>query len=610
MAGEISGKQLRDASVDTTQMAAGVLEATSTGRALMASGLFDEATVDDKFAASAIDTDRLKEGSLFIQSGGGVAMAAALAMGTNKITGLSDGTASSDAATKGQLDAVAAGLDPKASSECATTGILSTHGTTPAYAYAGGTGTRGQITWASGPTTIDGYSLVNGDRIIVKNEGSGTTQVSSVDTRADSSGDLNDDYFVIYATPRIAYYVWYNVNSAGSDPTPSPPAGVSYTGAEVAVATNATAGDVADATKVVLDALLLNGYAPFGTISIASLSEMTIPNTFGGLCTDVAEGVGTTFTFATDTPGTGLGPDVNGIWVRTGADTWDRATDFDTDAEVTTGAYSFVSSGTVSHDIGYIVTSHDPLICGGAGGSPIIWATFTSVSLGGTPGTIQPDDAANEGTSGSAARSDHQHAIVAAAPGTTAKSEATSAAEGSATSFMRSDAQIEVATATPGTAIQSDAGTALQGAASTLLRSDALILAATAAPVAVGTANAQGSSTSLSRADHVHDSPAPTAGNKFMTANVTAADQAKATDTTVAATPALDSYVKVEVNGIGYQVGDTGTFATSECYFGQGDSVTGRAIADIASGDTLRWNGTVAGFELDANDRIDFFYVV
>ena len=103
----------------------------------------------------------------------------------------------------------------------------------------------------------------------------------------------------------------------------------------------------------------------------------------------------------------------------------------------------------------------------------------------------------------------------------------------------------------------------------------------------------------------------PTEGNKNMTALVTASDGDKATNTTIAATPVNDGYVAVMVNKLGpYILGDTGTFATAECFFGQGDTSTGRAIAAIQSGDTLRWNGTVALFELDATDRIDFLYDV
>jgi hypothetical protein len=102
----------------------------------------------------------------------------------------------------------------------------------------------------------------------------------------------------------------------------------------------------------------------------------------------------------------------------------------------------------------------------------------------------------------------------------------------------------------------------------------------------------------------------PTASNKAQAASVTAADGALATAGSVATTPASDGYVKVEINGINYTVGDTGTFATAPCFFGVGATSVGRPIADIVSGDTLRWNGTVAGFELDGSDVVDMHYDV
>lgn len=52
------------AGVGTSQLAAGALAASVAGRAKMATGFFDEATVDDKFALGAIDADRLKNLSI------------------------------------------------------------------------------------------------------------------------------------------------------------------------------------------------------------------------------------------------------------------------------------------------------------------------------------------------------------------------------------------------------------------------------------------------------------------------------------------------------------------------------------------------------------------
>lgn len=59
---------------------------------------------------------------------------------------------------------------------------------------------------------------------------------------------------------------------------------------------------------------------------------------------------------------------------------------------------------------------------------------------------------------------------------------------------------------------------------------------------------------------------------------------------------------RVEVNGNGCIIGD----ATSDCYIGNGESAVPRGCGNVAmKGDTLRWNGYIAGFQLDSKDRID-----
>lgn len=98
----------------------------------------------------------------------------------------------------------------------------------------------------------------------------------------------------------------------------------------------------------------------------------------------------------------------------------------------------------------------------------------------------------------------------------------------------------------------------------------------------------------------------PTSANKDMTASVTVADEDQATASTITTTPFNDSYIRVEVNGSNYVVGDG--VKTSDCYFSGDSGTTARSITDIVVSDTLHWNGSIAGFELDASDRIDFHY--
>jgi hypothetical protein len=72
----------------------------------------------------------------------------------------------------------------------------------------------------------------------------------------------------------------------------------------------------------------------------------------------------------------------NGIWVVTTLGTgangvWDRATDFDQDAEVTSGAYTFVEEGTQNDNTGWVLTTNNPITIGGGAGTALTWAQFT-----------------------------------------------------------------------------------------------------------------------------------------------------------------------------------------------------------------------------------------
>lgn len=100
--------------------------------------------------------------------------------------------------------------------------------------------------------------------------------------------------------------------------------------------------------------------------------------------------------------------------------------------------------------------------------------------------------------------------------------------------------------------------------------------------------------------------PAGTAStlNKGMTASVTTADGQPATATTLGAKPA--GYPLVMVNGMGQELGDG--VKTKDCYFSADGGATARAISAIASGDSLRWNGSIAGYELATTDKIDVIF--
>ena len=98
-----------------------------------------------------------------------------------------------------------------------------------------------------------------------------------------------------------------------------------------------------------------------------------------------------------------------------------------------------------------------------------------------------------------------------------------------------------------------------------------------------------------------------TVDNKAMVPLATSSDGDKASDTALQQTPAAGSYIMVKVNGVYVQVGDG--VKTSECYFSADGGATARAFANVALGDTLHWNGTVANYELAVSDEIDIDYL-
>ena len=116
--------------------------------------------------AAAIATSKLSEGADFLQRDGSVAFTADQPLGSHKLTGLAEPVASSDAATKGYVDAKAQGLDIKESCRMASTANLAaTYSGTPNFTLTAVT---------EGALVIDGVNAAVDDRVLVKNQTTGT----------------------------------------------------------------------------------------------------------------------------------------------------------------------------------------------------------------------------------------------------------------------------------------------------------------------------------------------------------------------------------------------------------------------------------------------------
>jgi len=101
----------------------------------------------------ATGTVALAENVLALAGG---TMSGAIAMGTNKITGLGTPTDSTDAATKGYVDTAVVGIDWKASVRAATTSDITLSSDLE----------NGDV--------VDGVTLATGDRVLVKNQSTGS----------------------------------------------------------------------------------------------------------------------------------------------------------------------------------------------------------------------------------------------------------------------------------------------------------------------------------------------------------------------------------------------------------------------------------------------------
>jgi len=86
---------------------------------------------------------------------------------------------------------------------------------------------------------------------------------------------------------------------------------------------------------------------------------------------------------------------------------------------------------------------------------------------------------------------------------------------------------------------------------------------------------------------------APSYTDWEVTANNTSGD-AQASGATI--TDAIVSLRAVAINGLQVVVGDA--VKTKECYFSDDAGVTAKALASIAQGDALYWNGVIAGYDL------------
>lgn len=208
-----------------------------------------------------------------------------------KITNLADGTSATDAVTKQQLDAIARGLDWKNSVRAATTANIT----------------------LSGAQTIDGVSIIAGDRVLVKDQSTAatngiyvaaagawtratdfddSTEVTSAAAVPVESGTVNGDAVFILTTDGAITVgttglAFTRLGGSGATYTADANGGLQLTGSAFSVKLPGSSGLIADSTGLRIDSTY-TGLAKRYAVNVPTNATATITHNLGTLDVIVA----------------------------------------------------------------------------------------------------------------------------------------------------------------------------------------------------------------------------------------------------------------------------------------------------------------------------------
>ena len=291
-----------------------------------------------------------------------------------------------------------------------------------------------------------------------------------------------------------------------------------------------------------------------------------------------------------------------------------RASDFDSSAEITAGAFCFVTEGTANGDVGFVLSTNDAITLDT---TELIFTQFSGA------GQITAGDGIAKSGANISVDLDTNSGLVVAATGL--KVDASTLANGA---LAVADDQIVFIDNDGGTKRESvaDFATALAGgngitSTSGVLSADLLGsggLAFSAGEIAVlkdGTSlssSANGLKVNLNSNNSIAIKGGAGLASAIPDGNdigqTTSAVSANATSTGLTITNQPVGLVRILVNGVQAELGNG--VLDKDCYFSSDGGTTPKGFTAIASGDTLFWNGGNAGsYALEISDLVDFIYV-
>jgi hypothetical protein len=289
-----------------------------------------------------------------------------------------------------------------------------------------------------------------------------------------------------------------------------------------------------------------------------------------------------------------------------------RAEDFNSDDDISSGAFCFVEEGTVNADYGFVLSTNESITLDTTS------LTFTQFS---GAGQITAGNGLSKDGATLAIDLDADSGLAVGANGL--KIDASVLADGAisvandeivfidADGGTKRESVADLASAMAGNGISASAGQLSAAPLSTgCLKISAQELAVKIADTSLSS-DANGlkvglhtnGSIAIKGADGLASAVPQTSDIGLSPAAVSTDD----TDTTLAitSTPAADSLVRVLVNGVAVELGDG--VKTKDCYFTGDAGTNARALTAIAASDELYWNGA-SSFALEVDDIIDIVY--